>query len=199
MFIFGMFPFSLFSTYIYFISDNYTKRDDLIVKINAEQLQKEIADFPVIFTVIDENGNKIEKQILVKIREFMGPILNVVDVIHLDVGEDVDLLEFVSASDPYDEKVNERILIDFGDFNINEAGQYTVIYKCFNTSGIYTEKEVKVIVGDAGNKEAHSFEENVDFIGIVITISIIVITISGALIFYFARRSFKRKRNTTRV
>lgn len=196
---FNLYNVNFFEKYIYLINDNYTKKDELILKINTVELKKEVADFKVYFTLIDENGNKTEKYILVRIRELVGPQLLVDDIIYLKLGDERDLLSFAEAYDDYDDKVGERILIDKGNFDINVAGEYIVIYKCFNTSGIYTEKPVTIIVGDSNKKNENSPKEDTDFVGIVITISIIVITVFGVYTFVVIRKRLKRKSNSTRV
>ncbi len=141
-----------FFDYVYLLSDNYSKVENIILKIDISDLKEEVADFNVYFTALDENNNKINSELLVKLREFVGPQIIGDDYFTLEVGSEVDLSSFVEVVDEYDVDVADRLIIDSFDFDINEVGIYEVKYTCFNTSGIYSEKIITIEVVDSFNE-----------------------------------------------
>ena len=135
-----------FNNYIFSLTDNYSKPVNIILTIDCSLLQEEVADYNVYYTATDENDNKIKHQLVVKLREFIGPEIICEDVVKVKLGSNVDLLSLVEVFDKYDSNAISRLSVISDGFDISILGSYEVKYTCFNTSGIFTEKTVTIIV-----------------------------------------------------
>lgn len=135
-----------FKKYIFSLKDNYSKEEKIGLEINVDELEENISDFIVYFNAFDENNNKTTNTMKVKLREFEGPNIICSDEITISLNEVVDFMSMVSVVDEYDLDAYKRLEIDYGDFDCNKSGVYYIKFTCFNTSGIYSEKTIKVIV-----------------------------------------------------
>ena len=135
-----------FKQYVFSIRDNYTKSEDIELKIDTANLSKTVSDFTVYYSAVDENNNKTTKELTVKMREFVGPEIIGPSTVEIAIGEDVDLLSLVDVYDEFDINARQRLEIDSAGFNNVVEGIYYVKYICFNTSGIYTEKTISIRV-----------------------------------------------------
>ena len=150
-----------FEGFIYHLSDNYSKEEDIQLVIDISKLKQEIADFNVCYTAIDENNNKKKEVLLVKIREFIGPTIIGEDVIEVTKGSNIDLWSLVTVIDEYDLDAYQRLSVNSGDFDIDKAGSYEIVYTCFNTSGIFSEKIIVInVVDDTTNGNTNTTEKN---------------------------------------
>ena len=147
------------------IKDNFSSFDKLNVQVDISELELCVADYKVYMTVTDENKNTTEFCLAVKIREFVGPEILVSDVIEINVGDDVDLLSLATVVDLYDLEAIDRLTVDSGLFDANKSGSYQVIYTCFNTSGIYTEKVVTINVVET--MDSTQFKEQYLYVALI--------------------------------
>ena len=141
-----LFDENYFKQFVLELKDNYSI--DLDLSVDVSNITQTVEDFIITFTVIDENKNKTQKQLLVKLRETIGPQIICDDVIYLKKNQEVNLMDLVSVYDEFDSKALERLMVEYDDFTTINEGVYQVKYVCFNTSGIYTEKNVTIIVGN---------------------------------------------------
>ena len=124
----------------------YSKEEKICLEINVDELEESICDFIVYFNAFDENNNNTTNTMKVKLREFEGPNIICSDEITISLNEVVDFMSMVSVVDEYDLDAYKRLEIDYGDFDCNKSGVYYIKFTCFNNSGIYSEKTIKVIV-----------------------------------------------------
>lgn len=188
---FNNFNQDFFALYIHYLDDNYSDITKIKLLIDTEELQEKIADFHVYFTAIDENNNIKKDVLLVKLREFVGPNIIGEDFIEILKGSEIDLASLVIVEDKYDLEAYQRLSIDQGDFDINNEGIYKIVYTCFNTSGIYTEKIIEIkVIDEANNQNTSSqrFESDIFMLGMIFLSVIIVIA-------FLAVRIFKKKKN----
>ena len=143
---FSQYDSDYFMEYIYNYSDNYSNKENIIIEVDTSSLCENVADFYVWISATDENNNKTIKNILVRLREFIGPLITGPDTIDIKIGEQLDLSNLVEVSDEYDDDAGSRLVIDDGGFDNLTAGVYKVKFTSFNTSGIYTEKIVTINV-----------------------------------------------------
>ena len=174
-----------FISYLYNYSDNYSLPENITMKVDIKELIENVEDFNVYFIVMDEFGNKSSKTLNVKLREFVGPVIEGEDSITINLGEEIDLYSLVSIIDPYDLDVKNRLTIDDGGFDNGVSGSYTIKYTCFNTSGIFTEKVIiiSVLGGDA--------EEDKNVIWIILGV-FVAAAVAGVGVYIFIR---KRRNN----
>ena len=179
---------NFFREYIYILSDNYSTIENIVILIDTSGLKEEVADYNIYYTAFDENGNKKKEVLLVKMREMIGPNILVDDVIKVKVGSEVDLYSLVEVVDEYDSDAYKRLSIEYLEFDANTIGTYEIKYTCFNTSGIYSEKNVTIIVYDEVIENSNSSKEALDFntvltsTGFKISVIGIVVLISTSII-----------------
>ena len=171
-----------FKKYIYNITDNYSQTNNITLEIDTSCLMEKIEDFPIYFIAIDEFNNKTKISFLVKMREFIGPVIDGPEEVSIILGEYIDLYSLVTVSDLYDNEVLDRLIIDDGGFNPTVSGRYIVTYTSFNTSGIYTEKVIVIDVLDENSKE------NVSIIPILIGGAIFLVVTTTAIIIIIKKR-----------
>ena len=82
-------------------------------------------------------------------------------------------------------------MIESDDFTTDKAGIYYVKYISFNTSGIYTEKTIKFIVGNPGGSGSNSSSNN--NLSLYLTIFGVLLVIGGGYLGY--KYILKRKKN----
>lgn len=180
---FSQYDEEFFKEFIYMVSDDYSKKSDIKLEIDFNDLECRVSDFIVYFIATDQNNNKTKREFIVKLRELIGPEIIVDDIIYLDIGEEVVLEDLVTIYDKYDSNVKERLIVECDDFMSTKSGSYLVKYICFNTSGIYSEKTVEIIVGNPSNINQNLTEEDNLFIYFIIIGSVIIL-ISGGIVFY---------------
>lgn len=188
---FSSYNYEFFYDFIFSLKDNYSTNDKLELVIDYSMLKEAVADYYVYYSVIDENDNKNKEVLLVKLREFIGPEIIGEDIVEVMVGSDIDLLSLVTVYDKYDITVNKRLSVEANDFNINRSGIYEIKYTCFNTSGIYSEKVITVIVFDEVSNNIENNNSNDNFIFYLIIGTVVVIIFAGCLTFVV----IKKKRN----
>ena len=159
------------------ISDNYSTNDELEINIDYSKLKEKVLDYEVFYHITDENNNTRTKILNVKLREMVGPVLKGESIVYLNLGEEVDLLSLIEATDPYDNEVNNRIKVLETNLNILEEGKYFVKFICYNSSGLYTEKLIEIVVGDdfLGEESPNSNFDFDKFIIIILSLSVVVL------------------------
>ena len=176
-----------FNSYLFSYSDNYNENEELIMDIDIKELECRVADFKVYFSVIDSSGNETTEELLVKLRETVGPQIIVDDKIMIEIGEEVDFLTLATVLDEFDIEASSRLTVDTSNLDVNTKGKYQIVYTCFNTSGIYTDKVVDVIVGD----EITVNESSVNLLPLLIVVPIVVIT--GIIVLVLIKKKKKTK------
>jgi hypothetical protein len=190
--LFSSYNYEFFYDFIFSLKDNYSSNYKLELVIDYSMLKEAVAAYYVYYSVKDENDNKNKEVLLVKLREFIGPEIIGEDIVEVMVGSDVDLLSLVTVYDKYDPTVIKRLSVDANDFDINRCGTYDVKYTCFNTSGIYSEKVITVIVFDEVSDDIENNNSNNDnFILYLIIGGGVVIILAGSTTFVV----IKKKRN----
>ena len=190
--LFSDYNYEFFYDFIFSLKDNYSSNDNLELVIDYSMLSEAVADYYVYYSVKDENDNKNKEVLLVKLREFIGPEIIGDDIVEVMVGSDVDLLSLVTVYDKYDIGVNKRLSVEANDFDINRCGTYEIKYICFNTSGIYSEKVITVIVFDEVSDNIENNNANDDnFILYLIIGTVVVVILAGCATFIV----IKKKRN----
>lgn len=95
--------------------------------------------YKVIYSVSDKNGNKATKEIKVivtKPADKTPPVIKgVPDMIETYVGEKVDYMKGVSATDNNDGDLTKKIVVDDSAVKLSEEGTYAVTYTVSDEAG----------------------------------------------------------------
>ncbi len=113
----------------------------------------------VTYIVIDSDGNKVKKTITLTIkRNIIKPIIPIIPSvgaiptingtkdITIMLGNKVDLLAGISASDAEDGDLTSSIIVDDSKVDYNKAGVYEVTYIVIDSNGNKTIKKVKLTI-----------------------------------------------------
>ena len=157
---FKSYDYDFFKSFIVDVSDNHTKFENLIIRIDYSKMLNSISDYEIIYTIEDESGNYSTDFMIVKLREMNGPNIIGEDVVTIKLGEDIDLLSLVEVEDYYDENAKEKLEILSTNFDKNVAGKYEITYICYNSSGNYSTKIVVINVIDDNPKMDLEEEDN---------------------------------------
>lgn len=106
---------------------------------------KKLGDYKVTYKVVDSFKNETTKTIKVEVVENQKPVIKAEDK-KIYLNESFNELKDVSAIDPEDGDLTEKIEVVENTVNTKELGIYKVVYKVKDSFGNVTEKEIKVEV-----------------------------------------------------
>lgn len=91
------------------------------------------------------------------------PVIHAEDVI-ITVGDSFNPFEHVTATDEEDGDLTDKIVLTEADYNVNEAGVYTITYKVTDSGGKTTSKTITltVLAKDTGNNKGKERDETKD-------------------------------------
>ena len=159
-----------FKQFLLHVSDNYQLAS---VEIDLADLKEMVGTYKVLFTAKDNNGNKTEKQLTVNLKEMVGPKIIADAEVSFPVGTNIDYFNLINIADDFDPLAYQKIEIIENKVDINTPGEYSVTYRCANSSAEYTIFNVKVLI----NEEEHNDELKYIVLIIVVSVAIIAITI----------------------
>lgn len=117
------------------------------VKIDYSEIKLEVGTYNVYYTLVDDSLNEVTKTLVVNYVTNKNPELIINDVV-INVGENVDLKDYVEVIDESDKRAKENLEIDTTNFNNKVPGIYYLNVLCNNSSGLYTNGYMKVTVKD---------------------------------------------------
>ena len=157
------------------------------VVIDFSDIELKVGTYHVIYSVKDSNENITETVLTVNYVTDEGPKLIINDVL-IEVGENVNLEDFIEVIDESDLNAKDNLEIDTTDFNYKEAGIYYLTVLCHNSSGIYTNDFIKVEVVDNSSTKVAST------LNIVLILLVVIVSIA-VLIYYL----IKKKRSKSAI
>ena len=101
-----------------------------------------IGEYEINYTVTSDKGKQKSEKMLVKIKDFMRPELNISnDIITIEKGKDINILEGIVAEDNVDnkEELTSKIKTE-GTVDVNKVGEYIIKYKVTDSAGWSTER-----------------------------------------------------------
>ncbi len=157
------------------------------VVIDFSDIELKVGTYHVIYSVKDSNENITETVLTVNYVTDEGPKLIINDVL-IEVGENVNLEDFIEVIDESDLNAKDNLEIDTTDFNYKEAGIYYLNVLCHNSSGIYTNDFIKVeVVDNSSTKVASTLN---------IVLILLVVIVSVAVLIYYL---IKKKRSKSAI
>ena len=106
--------------------------------------------YKVTYKVTDSANQSVTKTIKVKVLGNGAPVINARDLV-LIVGNTFNPKDNVTATDPEDGDITNKIQVTTNTVNTNTVGTYKVVYSVTDSKGKTTTKEIKVVVN---NKES---------------------------------------------
>lgn len=117
---------------------------------------KKIGKYTITYSVTDSDGNRVNLVRAITVLPKSTPKLEAIDR-YFYKGSNITtsiLLEKAFASDKYDGNINSSILVIKNTINANVTGEYEVVYKVTNSSGITVSKPIIVYIVDTVTDEA---------------------------------------------
>ena len=128
----------------------YDQEDkDITTKVTIEKNgvnTKEAGKYPVVYSVVDNDGAKVTKEITVRVNAL--PVINATDKT-IKVGEEFtkeDALKGIFAYDHEDKDITSKIEVIENNVKANEEGTYIVKYSVTDNDGATVTKTVNVTV-----------------------------------------------------
>ena len=118
--------------------------------INNTVNTKVAGTYKVTYKVTDSANQSVTKTITVKVLGNGAPVINARDLV-LIVGNTFNPKDNVTATDPEDGDITNKIQVTTNTVNTNTVGTYKVVYSVTDSKGKTTTKEIKVVVN---NKES---------------------------------------------
>ena len=131
-----------FTRYVRSITDNSEiNYDNLEIKHN---ITNKIGSYIVNYSYSD--GNFITNETLdVSLVSHDAPVIEVSDIL-VNTKENVDLMNFISVTDPSDKNILSSVVIDDSNVIYEKEGTYYASVFCMNSSGLSQEKRFKIVV-----------------------------------------------------
>ena len=132
------------------IIDNYDGEmsiDYLIVDCSDVNLEKP-GIYSLRFIAIDSNGNKVVEVISVRVFDDDIPMIHNLKDLRIKVNSNFDFLEGITATDPTDGDITDRIILYDQYVNLSKIGTYFLTYIVFDRSGNPYSETIKVTVYD---------------------------------------------------
>ena len=171
-----------FSRYVRSITDNSEiNYDNLEIKHN---IKNKIGSYIVNYSYND--GNFIAYETLdVSLVSHDAPVIEVSDIL-VNTKENVDLMNFISVTDPSDKNILSSVVIDDSNVTYEKEGTYYASVFCMNSSGLSQEKRFKIVVD---NDSIINSDNLVLFIVIgVLGFLLIAVLVSGSIIYIKIRK-----------
>ncbi len=128
----------------------YDQEDkDITTKVTIEKNgvnTKEAGKYPVVYSVVDNDGAKVTKEITVRVNAL--PVINATDKT-IKVGEEFtkeDALKGIFAYDHEDKDITSKIEVIENNVKANEEGTYIVKYSVTDNDGATVTKTINVTV-----------------------------------------------------
>lgn len=121
-----------------FISDiNGTIVDDYVIDTT------DIGKKKIEFEYINDDNIKVKYNYEINVVDNVAPLIWLNNSYTVNVGSDISLTDKILCGDNYD---NDPVCEVIGEYNMNEAGTYPLVFKATDNSGNVTEKEFNLIV-----------------------------------------------------
>ncbi|OCA84613.1 hypothetical protein A8L44_09430 [Bacillus sp. FJAT-27986] len=111
---------------------------------------KKAGNYKITYTISDKAKNKTTIVRNIKVVDNVKPVITGVKDIQLHVGETINILEGISATDNNDGNLTSKIKIE-GSVNFKKAGTYMLTYSVTDQSGNITSISRKITVIDNVN------------------------------------------------
>ena len=148
-------------SYINRIEDN---NDIDYSKINiTHDMQNKVGNYHIWYEY-DDGFYKTRETLNVTFVSHDAPSMEIDDVI-IDVGSPVDLYDYVYVSDESDSSAKSTLVIDDSNVKYDKEGIYYANAYCINSSGLSTERRIKVVV--KGNSMFSDNYKNYTIISII--------------------------------
>lgn len=136
---------------------NKIKVDDS--KVNYDK----IGEYDLIYTVSDTLGKTTTKTVKLIVKDNLEPVIYASNK-SVTIGNEFNPLTGVTAIDEEDGDITKNIVVKKNDVNINELGDYSVIYEVTDNHKHTVEKEITVTVT---NKKEQKGNFHFDYLKIV--------------------------------
>ena len=144
---------------IEFLSD--AKVSDFIESINGKIIDDKKIDTTkvgtqeVVFKFINEDNIELESSYKINVVDVTPPLVWLNSTYNVNVGSEDTLVDDILCGDDFDSNPTFEIV---GDYNMDEAGYYDLVFKATDSSGNVTEKEftlnVRVPSGSSGSSSS---------------------------------------------
>lgn len=124
------------STLIKEISSGKLKED---FKIDTSKVGKK--DISII--IVNDNNKEIDYKININIIDNESPIINASDKITIYTNDEVDLLEYITVTDNYDNDFDINVV---GEYNNKVTGEYKLTYVVKDSSNNESKKDFTLVV-----------------------------------------------------
>lgn len=155
-----------------FLSD--VKVSDFIEKLNGEIVDDyeldttKVGKQEINFTYINEDGIELDCSYEINVIDTTAPLVWLNSSYNVNVGSDTSLVDDILCGDNYDPNPTCEVI---GDYNMNEAGSYDLVFKATDSSGNVTEKEFTLNVrrpsSSGGSSSSSSQSRHTDFADVV--------------------------------
>lgn len=131
-----------FKSFIAKLEDNQeVKYDNLIIRHN---LENKVGNYNIWYEYSD-GFYTIYDMIDVSLVSKDSPKIEVEDIV-LNVDSSIDLYQYVNVIDESDDNIESSLIIDDSNVSYEKEGTYYASAFCMNSSGLSTEKRIKIVV-----------------------------------------------------
>lgn len=125
-------------------------------KVNLDKAGK----YKVIYSVSDSSGNTTTKKKTVTVKKDAKPVIKGVKNRTVYVGDTINYLKGVTATDKRDGNLTSKIVVDSLKVDLKTAGTYKVTYSVTDSSDNTTKKTAKIVVKEKSSSSTTKKSRN---------------------------------------
>lgn len=120
--------------------------EEITVTVDGSYDIKKVGEYKLKYVALDSSLNKAEEEFVLSVVDHESPKIKFTDHLETVVGQKIDLLKGVSATDNSGEKITVTVE---GKYDINTAGEYKLKYVAYDSSLNKAEEKFILKVKDA--------------------------------------------------
>lgn len=172
-----------FSSFIDKIEDNQDiNYDNLKIKHN---LENKVGSYKIWYEYTD-GFYTVSDVVNVSLVSHDIPKIEVEDIV-LNVDSSIDLYQYVSVTDESDNNIESSLIIDDSEVIYEKEGTYYASAFCMNSSGLSSEKRIKVVI--KGNSMFDESTKGYSITSIVLAFMVVALIIFNVTYILITRRS----------
>ena len=105
-----------------------------------------VGEYELTYVACDSSLNKAEEAFVLAVTDHESPVITFTDYLEITVGDEIDLLKGVSATDNSGEQITVTVE---GSYDLNKAGKYELKYVAYDSSLNKAEEGFTLRVKDA--------------------------------------------------
>lgn len=178
--------------YITKCNDNCDNLSEDDVIIDSSDFSYTYGSHIIEYKLCDSSKNYTIRKLNLNISYKTAPTITASDQ-EIKINSSLNLQEIISVSDPYDDYIEDSVIIDTGTLDLTKAGKYEVSIEATNKAGNTSVKKIYITVYSDKTPSQNTISNLIDTIYENKIIVIIVLALASIAIVYLIKKKKKNK------